>query len=154
MYWAKRYGEPYSSTKPTFEQWNRGNLILSVLVPPYGLCRYYQWRKYSNTTTTSTPSPAPVNFSIRDSSVSIDSVSVMGVPVIEPGANPINQLSKNLEDSFETKPSPFFSAYWFLAAVSSTQAGCAGSCGTTGGCAAGSCGASGCGGSCGGYHSY
>ena len=142
IFWARKYGEPYSSNKPSFSQWQSGHNFLS-LIPPVGAYRLYVWYTYSNLSAPAVPVAEKV-----DSHTDDNPISVVGVPVMEPGTIPRNQLSRNISDSKTTTTSSSQSTIF----VAGYTGGCAGSCGSSGGCAAGSCGVSGCGGSCGGRY--
>ena len=142
IFWARKYGEPYSSNKPSFSQWQSGHNFLS-LIPPVGAYRLYVWYTYSNLSTPAVPVAEKV-----DSHTDDNPISVVGVPVMEPGTIPRNQLSRNISDSRTTTTSSTQSTVF----VAGYTGGCAGSCGSSGGCAAGSCGVGGCGGSCGGRY--
>ena len=142
IFWARKYGEPYSSNKPSFSQWQSGHNFLS-LIPPVGAYRLYVWYTYSNLSAPAVPVAEKV-----DSHTDDNPISVVGVPVMEPGTIPRNQLSRNISDSKTTTSSSTQSTIF----VAGYTGGCAGSCGSSGGCAAGSCGAGGCGGSCGGRY--
>ena len=142
IFWAQKYGEPYSTTKPTFTQWQRGHNFLSLVVPPVGVYRLYVWNKFSNLAAPVVPVAERV-----DPSSSGNPISVVGVPVMEPGTAPRNQLSRNVSDSSTTTTNNNNNNSGVLWIVG--VGGCAGSCGSAG-CAAGSCGTGGCGGSCGG----
>ena len=142
IFWARKYGEPYSSNKPSFSQWQSGHNFLS-LIPPVGAYRLYVWYTYSNLSAPAVPVAEKV-----DSHTDDNPISVVGVPVMEPGTIPRNQLSRNISDSRTTTTSSTQSTVF----VAGYTGGCAGSCGSSGGCAAGSCGAGGCGGSCGGRY--
>jgi hypothetical protein len=46
--WSKTYNEPYSdSFKPNFYAWQRKHTVKSILCPPVGLYRLFEWRKYT-----------------------------------------------------------------------------------------------------------
>eukprot|EP01035_Chromulina_nebulosa_P036302 gene36302-48882_t len=90
IFWAQAYKEPYSSTKPTFGQWQRGHNIVSLVVPPVGIYRLYVWNKFSNLAAPVVPVAEKV-----DPHGGGNPISVVGVPVMEPGTVPRNQLSRN-----------------------------------------------------------
>ena len=143
IFWAQAYKEPYSSTKPTFSQWQRGHNMVSLVVPPVGIYRLYVWNKFSNL-----PAPVvPVAEKIDPHGGGGNPISVVGVPVMEPGTVPRNQLSRNVGDSTNSNNNNSSYAPVWIVGVG----GCAGSCGSAG-CAAGSCGTGGCGGTCGGIY--
>ena len=152
------YGEPYSSVKPEFSDWQRGHNFLSYAIFPVGLYRLHTWNTYSNLVTAPASLSAEVERirprpqkDVSSSSSSSSSsggggagksngneappIRMMGVPVTRPLAAPNNQLNRNSKDT--------------ATRTTGHVASCAGGCGT-GACAAGSCGAAGCGGSCGG----
>ena len=144
VFWARKYGEPYSACKPSFFQWQKGHNLLSLAVLPIGVYRLYVWSKYSKTAA----AILPTEEKIHPQDDSSPRGSVVTVPVMEPSVVPQNQLNNNLNDCSETKTS---SALWLFSSVDTSP--CAGSCKSSV-CAAGSCGTSGCGGSCGGSTNF
>ena len=130
IFWARAYGEPYSSVKPEFSDWQKGHNFMSYAVFPIGVYRYCIWSRYSNLASAS----ASISAKEGDNGNVVAPTHVIGVPVNTPLiVVPANNITKNANAS---KANP-------------QQSQCAGGCGS-GACAAGSCGAAGCGGSCGG----